>query len=135
MEQTRERSATTVVVGFALVSILALFLFAWARGPAFAGEPCDANAGENGPTLLDGTPHDDPCLAGGNGPDIIKGKGGDDLLVGGRGPDKLRGGPADDVLRGGQGPDIFICGPGKDVVHNNRSTGADVIDESCEKVR
>jgi hypothetical protein len=96
---------------------------------------CDANTGENGPTILDGTPRNDACLAGGNGPDIIKGKGGNDLLVGGRGPDKLRGGPGNDRLRGGQGPDIFICGPGYDIVFNNRSTGADVIDPSCEEVR
>ena len=89
---------------------------------------------DNGPTVLDGTPGKDACLAGGNGQDIIKGKGGRDLLVGGRGPDKLRGGPGNDVLRGGQGPDTFICGPGRDIVHNNRATGADVIDRSCEMV-
>lgn len=135
MEQLRERRVETPLAGLALMSILVLCLFIWSRGPATAAEPCDANTGENGPTILDGTPGNDACIAGGNGPDILKGKGGKDLLVGGRGPDKLRGGPANDVLRGGQGPDIFICGPGNDVVHNNRATAADVIDDSCETVR
>jgi len=128
----RDRFVATAVIGFVLTAVLALFLFAWPGGAAFAEDACDANTGENGPTVLDGTSRDDACIAGGNGPDILKGKGGDDLIVGGRGPDKLRGGPGDDVLKGGQGPDIFICGPGRDVVFNNRATAADVIDASCE---
>jgi Ca2+-binding RTX toxin-like protein len=132
VEWGRDRFVISVVIGFALTAVLALSLFVWPRGSAFASVTCDANAGENGPTVLDGTSGNDACIAGGNGPDILKGKGGDDLVVGGRGPDKLRGGPGDDVLKGGQGPDIFICGPGQDVVFNNRATAADVIDASCE---
>jgi Ca2+-binding RTX toxin-like protein len=131
----RGRPATVVAIGAALVAVLMLSLLVWPRGAAFAGATCDANTGENAPTILDGTSGDDACIAGGNGPDILKGKGGDDLLVGGRAPDKLRGGGGNDVLRGGQGPDIFICGPGSDLVFNFRATAADVIDDSCEVVR
>lgn len=137
MEQlatTRGRRATAASIRIVLMGVLVLCVLVWPRGPAIAGPTCDANTGPNGPSVLDGTPGDDACIAGGNGPDILKGKGGDDLLVGGRNFDKLRGGPGDDVLRGGPGPDIFICGPGNDVVFNNRATAADVIDDSCEIV-
>jgi Ca2+-binding RTX toxin-like protein len=96
---------------------------------------CDADAGQNGVTTVAGTSRSDVCLAGGNGPDTIRGKGGNDVLVGGRGPDLLRGGGGDDILRGGQGPDIFVCGPGFDIVYNHRGTGTDRIDPSCEVVR
>ncbi len=97
---------------------------------------CDVEATElNGGTMINGTQGSDHCLAGGNGPDIIKGKRGNDTLRGNHGPDKLRGGPGNDHLWGGRGPDTFICGPGKDVVHNEWGTGADVIDDSCEIVR
>lgn len=102
---------------------------------ASAATKCTANTGENGATWVDGTSGNDRCIAGGNGPDVLKGKGGKDRIVGGRGPDKLRGGPGNDLLRGGQGPDTFYCGPGQDIVVNNRSTGADYIDASCETVR
>ena len=101
---------------------------------ASAGGSCDAWDGENAPTLVSGTMSDDGCLAGGNGPDILRGKSGSDVLVGGRGPDILKGGHGADELSGGQGPDTFICGPGNDVVHNQRATGADMIDDSCEVV-
>jgi Ca2+-binding RTX toxin-like protein len=129
----RGRRVTAASFGIVLIGILVMSLLVWPRGPAVAGV-CNANTGENGPTVLDGTSGDDACLAGGNGPDILKGKGGDDLLVGGRNFDKLRGGPGDDVLKGGKGPDIFICGPGIDVVFNNRATAGDAIDDSCEDV-
>jgi Ca2+-binding RTX toxin-like protein len=128
------RRATAESFGIVLVGFLVMCLLVWPRGAAFAGPTCDANTGENGHTVIDGTPGDDACIAGGNGPDILKGKGGDDLLVGGRNFDRLRGGPGDDVLKGGKGPDIFICGPGNDVVLNNRATAGDVIDDSCELV-
>jgi len=95
---------------------------------------CDALTGENGATSVAGTPKDDACVAGGNGPDVLRGKGGDDVLVGGRGPDRLRGGGGDDLLRGGQGPDRFHCGPGHDVVMNSRATGSDSIAPSCEEI-
>lgn len=138
MEQfvfTRGRRASAASIGVVLLTaVLVMCLLVWPRDAAF-GAPCNANTGENAPSVIDGTPEDDACIAGGNGPDILKGKGGDDLLVGGRNFDKLRGGPGDDDLKGGQGPDIFICGPGNDVVFNNRSTAGDVIDDSCEVVR
>jgi Ca2+-binding RTX toxin-like protein len=138
MEQAgsvRGRSAMEVSIGVALIAILMMSLLVLPRGAALGGPTCDANTGANAPSVLDGTSGDDACIAGGNGPDILKGKGGSDLLVGGRGPDKLRGGPGNDVIKGGQGPDIFICGPGSDLVFNNRATAADVIDDSCEVVR
>jgi len=130
-DRTSAKQRGAIGVSFALIVALSAFL---AVGLASAGEGCSANTGENGATWLDGTTGDDPCIAGGNGPDVLKGKGGDDFLVGGRGPDTIRGGRGDDVLRGGQGPDTFNCGPGNDTVFNHRSTAADTIDGSCERV-
>ncbi len=40
-------------------------------------------------------------LVGGDGADILKGKGGRDLLIGGLGADKLNGGRGEDILVGG----------------------------------
>src|SRR3990172_3237583 len=70
----RDRFVGSGVIGFALTAVLALFLFAWPGGAAFAEDACDANTGENGPTVLDGTSRDDACIAGGNGPDILEGR-------------------------------------------------------------
>jgi Ca2+-binding RTX toxin-like protein len=131
LPQPRARGGTAALVVLAVIALAAIVT----TGPsASAGDSCDANDGPNAPTLVSGTVGDDACLAGGNGPDIIHAKSGDDTLVGGRGPDILKGGKGRDVLRGGQGPDTFVCGPGHDVVHNNRATAADVIDASCEEV-
>ena len=121
------------IITGAAAALLAASLFV--TNPSASAGRCDAYDGENAPTLVSGTRFDDRCLAGGNGPDVVRGKKGSDVLVGGRGPDVLKGGHGSDNLRGGQGPDTFICGPGNDVVHNNRATGADVIDPSCEVVR
>lgn len=125
----------------AAIGLAALLLVAMAILPridALANHPghCpESEPGENnGPTVVIGTTDDDLCLVGANGPDIMKGKGGNDVLIGNHGPDKLRGGLGDDIFWGGRGPDTFICGPGEDLVHNDRSTGADVMDDSCEVV-
>jgi Ca2+-binding RTX toxin-like protein len=123
-------SLVPVVLAFVIVASLAL----WSGARTSRAADCDANRGHNGTTTVEGTSGDDRCVAGGNGPDLLMGKGGDDFMVAGRGPDRLRGGPGDDVLRGGQGPDRFVCGPGDDVVMNSRSTGTDSIDDSCETV-
>src|SRR4029079_3920780 len=78
---------------------IALALSSLAIAPsAVSAASCDANGGENAATTVIGASSSAPCLAGGNGPDTIMGKGGGDLLVGGRGPDRLRGGG------GGRGP-------------------------------
>ena len=121
---------TALPLAFAIVASLAV----WFGASASMAADCDADRGKNGTTVVDGTSGDDACIAGGNGADDLRGKGGDDFLVGGRGPDRIRGGPGDDILRGGQGPDRFVCGPGDDVVMNSRDTGTDSIDESCETV-
>jgi Ca2+-binding RTX toxin-like protein len=89
----------------------------------------------NGTTLVIGTSADERCLVGANGPDRVRGLGGDDRLIGNHGSDILVGGPGNDRLWGGRGPDTFICGPGIDRVFNNRDTGNDVIDPTCEIVR
>jgi VCBS repeat-containing protein len=52
----------------------------------------------------------DTTLVGGNGPDVLDGSYGGDLLLGGNGPDVLIGGD-DDTLTGGNGPDTFLFRP------------------------
>ena len=128
--RTSRRSITAVALASTIVASLGL----WSAARASSAASCNPNTGENGATSVIGTSKDDRCIAGGNGADDLRGKGGDDFLVGGRGPDRLRGGPGDDILRGGQGPDRFMCGPGDDTVMNSRSTGSDSIDPSCETV-
>jgi Ca2+-binding RTX toxin-like protein len=91
-----------------------------------------AHAG-NGPETLIGTNHADR-LSGGNGPDLVRGKGGNDVLGGGKGPDIVKGGSGNDRLWGGRSRDVFRCGSGWDVVHDNWSTGADVISATCEVI-
>lgn len=93
-----------------------------------------ASAAPGALTLIVGTSGPDH-LSGGNAPDKILAKGGNDTLGGNHSFDVLRGGPGNDRLWGGKGPDAFICGPGHDIIHNNKATGRDRIDASCEVVK
>ena len=62
---------------------------------------------------------------------MLRGLGGDDLLVGGPGRDKLYGGTANDRLfaRDGQ-PDVVDCGPGRDSATIDRKDAV----KGCERV-
>jgi len=52
----------------------------------------------------------DTTLVGGNGPDVLDGSYGGDIVLGGNGPDVLIGGDGD-TLTGGNGPDTFLFRP------------------------
>ncbi|MEM7766525.1 MAG: Ig-like domain-containing protein, partial [Pseudomonadota bacterium] len=67
-------------------------------------------------STIDGTPGDDPNLAGTGGNDIINGLDGNDVLFGGSGDDLLNGGPGADTLDGGFGADELDGGSGADVL-------------------
>jgi Ca2+-binding RTX toxin-like protein len=56
-------------------------------------------------------------MIGGNGNDVLDGKGGEDILVAGAGNDILDGGckdGADDIVYGGDGNDLLFWGPTQD---------------------
>ncbi|MDP8947478.1 MAG: hypothetical protein M3N09_05175 [Actinomycetota bacterium] len=57
--------------------------------------------------------------------DLIRGRGGNDVLYGNRGGDRIVGGTGADVIFGGQGEDILVGGAGRD--HINGGTGGDII--------
>jgi len=67
-----------------------------------------------------GTPFGDRIVGGPgpypDGPEEIRGYGGNDRLDGGPGDDIVHGGPGDDVVDGGAGTDICTGGPGYDIV-------------------
>jgi Ca2+-binding RTX toxin-like protein len=67
-----------------------------------------------------GTPYGDRIVGGPgakpDGPEEIRGYGGNDRLDGGPGNDTVHGGPGDDVVNGGPGTDICTGGPGYDIV-------------------
>jgi Ca2+-binding RTX toxin-like protein len=66
-------------------------------------------------------------IVGGNGAEILDGKGGDDLLFGGRGADTLLGGDGDDLLAGEQGDDVLTGGAGADTFVFGKSGGHDTV--------
>ncbi|MFK7754102.1 MAG: hypothetical protein AB8B51_16350 [Sedimentitalea sp.] len=57
----------------------------------------------------------DDMMLGGDGIDVLRGRGGDDYLNGGKKADTLLGGSGDDFLQGGLGFDTMRGGTGKDV--------------------
>ncbi len=81
-----------------------------------------------GLTLI-GTDDDDEPINGGDGPDLLMGLGGFDLLGGGKGNDTLIGGEGPDYLGGGPGSDTYIFAGdfGQDSV-NEYPEGTSVID-------
>jgi Ca2+-binding RTX toxin-like protein len=68
--------------------------------------------GTNGPDLL----------IGGNGADVLCGLGGKDVLLGGRGADHLIGGDGNDLLSGGPGADLLEGGGGNDLLVGGAGT-------------
>jgi hypothetical protein len=128
------RTAARVVIPLVIIATVSLSA-AMAAANHADGCPESEPGPENGITIIIGTSADERCLVAANGPDRIRGLGGNDRLIGNHGVDVLIGGPGNDRLWGGRGPDTFVCGPGIDRVFNNRPTGHDVIDGSCEIVR
>lgn len=63
---------------------------------------------------IDGTPGNDPVLAGTSGDDVIRGFAGNDGLYGGYGIDQLFGGDDNDTLMGDNGVDSLFGGDGDD---------------------
>jgi RTX calcium-binding nonapeptide repeat (4 copies) len=77
--------------------------------------------GDNGNSLILGSPGDDLVRAR-QGNDCVVGGGGNDDLRGNQGTDVLVGGPGNDALNGGQGQDICYGGPGTDTAQNCETT-------------
>ena len=76
-----------------------------------AGDPDLNFTGSNVPNLIAGRGGDD-IMDGQGGPDELYGEGGSDVLHGGSGDDLLVGGSGADVLCGGTGSDLFQFGQG-----------------------
>ena len=100
-------------------------LFAAARAHAAGSQlPACAITGTNGPDMLSGTPGRDvicglggnDMIRGGNGNDVLIGGAGDDLISGGTGNDVLYGGAGNDRLQGDTGADTVYGGPGRDTI-------------------
>ena len=65
--------------------------------------------GTNGPDVIYGTPGNDVIDAG-NGKDFVCGLGGNDTIIGGNGKDQLLGGLGNDTISGGEGNDEILGG-------------------------
>ena len=59
-------------------------------------------------------------LRGGEGRDVIRGGGADDVIYGDDGRDKLRGGDGWDIIEGGSGNDKIVGGRGRDIIEGGR---------------
>lgn len=87
--------------------------------------------------LNDGSTH---VLGGGNGPTVLDGGNGNDLLIAGNGPTVLIGGAGNDVLIAGSGPNTFVfnTGFGRDTVrqfdtdHDTLQFGHDVFSSPAD---
>lgn len=88
----------------------------------------------DGPDVVMGTSGDD-LIAAGDGDDIICGGGGDDsiwgqagndIILGGDGDDRIRGGAGNDLLAGDAGSDNLAGGPGNDIVRGGDGPDARV---------
>lgn len=92
-------------------------------------------AGGQGPDLLRGLGGND-TLFGMGGDDQLEGGDGDDFLVGGDGSpsgsgnDRLVGGDGNDILDAGDGADLLTGGAGDDHYYYRANGGVDVIDNS-----
>ena len=107
------------VVGLVLVSLGVSSASAGAdQVQSCFGQPATI-VGTNGPDVIRGTPGDDVIVSlGGN--DLIGGGGGDDLICAGNGNDRVRGGSGDDSIGGEGGRDRLWGGPGSDFLSGNR---------------
>lgn len=84
----------------------------------------DVIVGVRGPDLIDGRNGAD-VICGLAGPDQIWGGNGDDRIFGGPGPDLIWGERGDDFLDGGRSPDEIWGGPGNDILLGGR--GSDLL--------
>ncbi len=75
--------------------------------------------GTNGPDILAGSNGHDVVIGFGSA-DRMRGEGGHDCLVGGPGADTLNGGDGDDRLVGGRGRDVLIGGDGRERLRRGR---------------
>ena len=68
--------------------------------------------------LCDGRPATHSWLdaSGQQGPSLIEGTPGDDVIIGGDGDDRIFGGGGNDIMCGGPGDDVLNAGPGGDSV-------------------
>jgi hemolysin type calcium-binding protein len=81
----------------------------------------DTLTGTSAPNHIEGRGGNESVTFG----DLIRGRGGNDVLYGNRGGDRIEGGSGKDVIFGGQGEDLLIGGTGRD--HINGGTGGDII--------
>ena len=97
------------------------------RDIAVGGEGGETLTGGDGGQLLHGKGGNDTIsggagidlLFGGDGDDVLSGGDGDDFLFGGKGADTLNGGPGNDFLKGNEGADTFQFarrGDGRDII-------------------
>ena len=123
----------------------------------YTDEKCLQAVGGAGDDHLVGTPSEPDSLSGGDGDDVLEGRGGypacerviheffecfpeelnggpgDDVLRGGLRQDRLRGGDGDDVLRSGVGPDYLHGEEGQDVLIGGG--GEDYLDGGAVLIR
>jgi|GEM_PF-1598351 len=157
LQNGRKKVATwamvTATAGFMAGAALLSGGAAHAIGGLCNGQPASHTwldaSGQPGPTVIDGTKHDD-VIIGSDGDDTIDGRSGNDTICGGAGDNQIRvgpggdsiviGGPNDDdldaesvhsvTLFGGLGDDTldlgdtvatsyFVGGPGDDVLIHN----------------
>jgi Ca2+-binding RTX toxin-like protein len=108
-----------------------------APAPEPEARRCDGHkatiVGTDGPDVLHGTPGRDVIWAGAGddvvygleGNDIVCGGPGDDAIYGEAGNDRIYGGAGNDVIYGGEGNDVLRGGPGDDVLYGGR--GDDIL--------
>jgi Ca2+-binding RTX toxin-like protein len=97
------------------------------NGTADGGAEDDLIFGQDGGGLSNAG---DDTLKGGDGNDIIWGRGGDDVIEGGKGDDILRGGKGDDWFKPGEGDDLV---DGGDITTTLKDDGCDTVDYSEAK--
>ncbi len=99
-----------------------LVVVVFALGVAVVPDPVSAQGGPE--CTIVGTEGPD-VLEGGPGVDVICGLGGDDVISGGSGSDIIYGGEGNDIIDAGSGADTVYAGDGDDVVDGR--SGADVV--------
>ncbi|MEM6453708.1 MAG: M91 family zinc metallopeptidase [Acidobacteriota bacterium] len=86
----------------------------------FVGRASITYEGGAGNDTMSGSNNAGETFIGGEGNDIIDGRGGDDYAEGGLGNDHIDGGDGRDVLYGGQDQDTIFGGAGRDYVSGGR---------------
>jgi RTX calcium-binding nonapeptide repeat (4 copies) len=104
--------------------------------PCAGSPPPGAIVGTNGPDILNGTSGND-VIFGLGGPDVINGGGGNDLICGGAGSDVMSGGSGNDTIKGGSDSDVITGGAGNDTlntqdgVNSNDSANGGTGSDTC----